>query len=91
VTPRGPLTPEERLTIDIFDRAKRSFVYISTSQQLRDLWSHSVRSIPRGTGSGIIWDDRGRVINPAPRHADHRRCDARPGALKAAMPNGPCS
>ncbi len=38
VTPRGPLTPEERLTIDIFDKSKRSVVYISTSQQVRDLW-----------------------------------------------------
>ena len=62
VTPRGPLTPEERLTIDIFEKAKRSVVYISTSQQVRDLWSRNVRSIPRGTGSGIIWDDQGHVI-----------------------------
>ncbi|MBU6484140.1 MAG: trypsin-like peptidase domain-containing protein [Betaproteobacteria bacterium] len=62
VTPRGPLAPEERLTIDIFDKSKRSVVYISTSQQVRDLWSRNVRSIPRGTGSGIIWDERGHVI-----------------------------
>ena len=62
VTPRGPLTPEERLTIDIFDKSKRSVVYISTSQQVRDLWSRNIRSIPQGTGSGIIWDDQGHVI-----------------------------
>jgi len=62
VTPRGPLTPEERVTIDVFEKSKRSVVYISTSEQVRDLWTRNVRSIPRGTGSGFVWDEQGDII-----------------------------
>ncbi|HLX30837.1 MAG TPA: trypsin-like peptidase domain-containing protein [Casimicrobiaceae bacterium] len=62
VTPRGPLTADELVTIDVFERAKRSVVYISTSQSVRDPWTRNVRSIPSGTGSGFVWDDRGTII-----------------------------
>jgi len=62
VTPRGELTPDERVTIDVFERSKRSVVYISTSERVRDPWTRNVRSIPRGTGSGFVWDDRGNVV-----------------------------
>jgi S1-C subfamily serine protease len=62
VTPRGPLTADERVTIDVFEKAKRSVVYISTSERVRDLWTRNVRSIPRGTGSGFVWDEQGDVI-----------------------------
>ena len=30
VTPRGELTTDERVTIDVFEKSKRSVVYIST-------------------------------------------------------------
>jgi len=62
VTPRGALGAEERVVIDIFEKSKRSVVYISTSELVRDLWTRNVRSIPRGTGSGFVWDGQGRVI-----------------------------
>jgi S1-C subfamily serine protease len=62
VTPRGPLTPEERVTIDVFEKSKRSVVYISTSERVRDLWTRNVHSIQRGTGSGFVWDEGGDII-----------------------------
>jgi S1-C subfamily serine protease len=37
-------------------------VYISTRQQVRDIWSRNVYSVPRGTGSGFVWDDAGHVV-----------------------------
>jgi S1-C subfamily serine protease len=37
-------------------------VYISTRQQIRDIWTRNIFSVPRGTGSGFIWDDAGHVI-----------------------------
>ena len=63
-------------------RPNRSVVCISTSQQLRDLWSRNVRSIPRGTGSGIIGDDQGHVITDyhviaGASAARVRRCDGK--------------
>jgi S1-C subfamily serine protease len=62
VTPRGPLTPEERAVIDMFERAKRSVVYITTSERVRDFWTRNIRSIPKGTGSGFFWDERGDIV-----------------------------
>lgn len=62
VASRGELTTEERVTIDVFEKSKRSVVFISTSERVRDLWTRNVHSIPRGTGSGFIWDEQGNVI-----------------------------
>jgi len=62
VTPRGELTADERVTIDVFERSKRSVVYISTSERVRDPWTRNVRSIPHGTGSGFVWDEHGSII-----------------------------
>ena len=62
VAPRGELTAEEKLTIDLFERARESVVFITTRAQVRDFWTRNVYSVPRGTGSGFIWDDTGHVI-----------------------------
>lgn len=51
VTPRGDLAADERANIEIFEKARDSVVFISTSQLVRDVWSRDVFSIPRGTGS----------------------------------------
>ncbi len=62
VTPRGELHPDEKATIDLFDKSKASVVFISTREKVVDLWTRNVFSVPRGTGSGFIWDDEGHVI-----------------------------
>jgi len=62
VTPRGELNAEEQSNIDIFERWKASVVFISTSERVVDFWTRDVMSVPRGTGSGFIWDDRGHVV-----------------------------
>ena len=62
VTPRGELDPEERATIALFERARDSVVFISTRQQVRDFFSRNVLTVPRGQGSGFIWDNAGHVV-----------------------------
>jgi S1-C subfamily serine protease len=62
ITPRGPLTPEEKNNIAVFEAAKSSVVYISTSEQVLDNWTLTVQTVPRGTGSGFIWDSAGHVV-----------------------------
>jgi len=62
VTARGELAADERSTIEIFEQASPSVVFISTRQRVRDLWTRNVFSVPRGTGSGFIWDDLGHVV-----------------------------
>src|SRR6185312_6290630 len=62
ITPRGPLTPEEKNNIAVFEAAKGSVVYISTSEQVLDYWTLKVQTVPRGTGSGFIWDSAGHIV-----------------------------
>jgi hypothetical protein len=60
ITPRGPLAAEEQRTIDLFEQARGSVVYISTSERVFDPWTRNLFSMPRGTGSGFVWDERGQ-------------------------------
>jgi S1-C subfamily serine protease len=62
VTPRGPLTTEERNTMAVFDSVSPSVVYITTVQHVRDFFSRNIMRVPQGTGSGFVWDERGRVV-----------------------------
>ncbi len=62
VTPRGDLAADERATIELFEQSRDSVVYISTAQLVRDVWTRNVFAVPRGTGSGFIWDEAGHVV-----------------------------
>ncbi|WP_110647483.1 S1C family serine protease [Salinicola peritrichatus] len=62
VTPRGDLAADEQATIELFEKSRASVVYITTAQLVRDVWTRNVFSVPRGTGSGFIWDDAGHVV-----------------------------
>jgi len=62
ITQRADLYADEQKTIEIFEKASPSVVYITTAQRVRDYWSRNVFSIPRGEGSGFIWDAYGHVV-----------------------------
>ena len=62
VTPRDDLAADEQATIELFEKSRASVVYITTAQLVRDVWTRNVSSVPRGTGSGFIWDDAGHVV-----------------------------
>ncbi|MBN2717288.1 MAG: trypsin-like peptidase domain-containing protein [Deltaproteobacteria bacterium] len=62
VTARGELASDEKATIELFENASPSVVFITTKQRVRDFWSRNVFSVPQGTGSGFIWDDHGHVV-----------------------------
>ncbi|MEW6414422.1 MAG: trypsin-like peptidase domain-containing protein [Pseudomonadota bacterium] len=62
VTARGDLAADEQATIELFEKSRASVVYITTRAQVMDVWTRNVFSVPRGTGSGFIWDDAGHVI-----------------------------
>ena len=62
VQARGDLAADEKATIELFEKARGSVVYITTKSQVRDFWTRNVFTVPRGTGSGFIWDDAGHVI-----------------------------
>jgi len=62
VSPRGELGAEERAIIGLFERARDSVVFISTREEVRDFWTRNVFSVPRGTGSGFVWDEAGHIV-----------------------------
>ncbi len=62
VEARGDLAADEQATIAIFRNNAPAVVYITTSDLRRDFFSLNVYEIPRGTGSGFIWDDQGHIV-----------------------------
>ncbi len=62
ITPRGPLAADELANVEIFRKASPSVVHITTLAAQRDLFSMNVQQVPRGTGTGFVWDDRGHIV-----------------------------
>jgi len=62
VTPRGDLAEDEKTTIAIFREASPAVVHITTLFVHQDAFSLDLTQIPRGTGSGFIWDQEGHVV-----------------------------
>jgi S1-C subfamily serine protease len=62
VVARGDLAADEKATIELFERSRDAVVFITTRQQVQDLWTRNIFSVPRGNGSGFIWDEAGHVV-----------------------------
>ncbi|PID72798.1 MAG: 2-alkenal reductase [Desulfobulbus propionicus] len=62
VAARGDLAADEKNTIEIFRSAAPSVVYITSITVRRNLFSLNVYEIPKGTGSGFVWDEEGRIV-----------------------------
>ncbi|WP_426954742.1 S1C family serine protease [Muricoccus radiodurans] len=62
VTPRGNLAEDERSTIALFEAARGSVVFISTTERVVSPWARNAMNVPRGTGSGFVWDGAGHVV-----------------------------
>ncbi len=62
VAPREDLEPSEKKTIERFNAAAPSVVFITSIQLQRNYFSMDVSKIPAGTGSGFIWDRAGHVV-----------------------------
>jgi S1-C subfamily serine protease len=62
VTPRRELMADEQAVIGLFEAAKGSVVFISTQERVLDYWTRNVMTVPRGTGSGFVWDEQGHVV-----------------------------
>jgi S1-C subfamily serine protease len=56
VEARGDLAADEKSTIELFKNASPSVVYITTLAVQRDSFSLNVQEVPKGTGSGFVWD-----------------------------------
>jgi S1-C subfamily serine protease len=63
VTPApSELSPDERATMSVFERATKSVVFIANTAIQRDFWSFDVQEVPQGSGSGFIWNKQGHIV-----------------------------
>ncbi len=62
VTPRGDLAADEQATIALFKSARPSVVHITSLIREQNFLSLDVQQIPKGTGSGFIWDQDGHIV-----------------------------
>ncbi len=60
IIPRGDLAGFERATIEIFNAAAPSVVYIFTENAVTGIFG--TRQIRQGNGSGFLWDTHGHVV-----------------------------
>ncbi|MFO0867636.1 MAG: trypsin-like peptidase domain-containing protein [Pirellulales bacterium] len=61
VIPRGDLAADEQSTIELFQRMSPSVVSISTAT-LRPGPGFNAVEVPRGTGTGFVWDEQGHIV-----------------------------
>ncbi len=62
VTPRGALAADELAHVELFRKTSPSVVHITSLGVQRDLFSLNVQQVPRGTGTGFVWDDQGHIV-----------------------------
>lgn len=61
ILPSGGIS-SEMSTISIFENAAPSVCFINTSNLEMNYWTRDVMEIPRGSGSGFIWDKEGHIV-----------------------------
>ncbi len=60
--PRGELADDEKSTIDLYKRCAPSVVHITSLTKQRNPYDLNVQKVPKGTGSGFIWNKDGYVV-----------------------------
>jgi S1-C subfamily serine protease len=55
-------TEDEANTTEIFARASPSVVYVTNTALRRSLFSLNVQEIPRGSGTGFVWEENGLIV-----------------------------
>jgi S1-C subfamily serine protease len=61
VAPRGDLAEGEKTAIAIFRQTSPSVVHITTLTVRPDVLNLDLLQIPKGTGTGFVWDEQGHV------------------------------
>jgi len=55
-------TEDEKNTTEIFSRASPAVVYVTNKALRRSIFSLDIREIPRGSGTGFVWDTQGLIV-----------------------------
>ncbi|NND67262.1 MAG: trypsin-like serine protease [Halioglobus sp.] len=55
-------TEDEKNTTEIFSRASPAVVYVTNTALRRSIFSLDIREIPRGSGTGFVWNEQGLIV-----------------------------
>lgn len=55
-------TDDERNTIEVFEHSRPSVVFVTNQQLVRNPGTLDLITVPRGSGTGFIWDERGYIV-----------------------------
>lgn len=55
-------TDDERNSVEVFDAARPSVVFVTNQQLARDPYSFDLVTVPRGSGTGFVWDEKGYIV-----------------------------
>jgi len=64
---KSPIEPptdynSESQVIELFEKAAPSVVFITSTGFTQSYWSLDVTEIPKGSGSGFMWDKKGHIV-----------------------------
>jgi S1-C subfamily serine protease len=62
VTLRGDLDADEKGAIELFKTVSPSVVHVTNLTVRRDRLTFDVKEVPRGTGTGFVWDVNGFIV-----------------------------
>jgi len=62
VVPRGDLAADEQSTIELFEKASPAVVHVANLVVLRSAARPEGLEVPRGSGTGFVWDAQGHVV-----------------------------
>jgi S1-C subfamily serine protease len=61
IAPAGDLAADEKATIALYRQSSKSVVNVTSSRLGRD-FTFNLTEIPRGTGTGFVWDEKGHIV-----------------------------
>jgi S1-C subfamily serine protease len=62
VAPVGKRSADEETNIQIYERTSPSVVQVTSLKQETDSFSLNVERVPKGVGSGFVWDKEGHIV-----------------------------
>lgn len=55
-------TDDEQNSMEVFEAARPSVVFVTNQQLARDPYSFDLVTVPRGSGTGFVWDEKGYIV-----------------------------
>lgn len=55
-------TDDERNSMQIFEQARPSVVFVTNQQLMRDPRSYDLMAVPAGAGTGFVWGEQGYIV-----------------------------